>query len=233
MIERRRDYEKKKPYKNAHKIYIVCEGSLNEPNYFEFFRGLSSNLEIIPIPSKDGKTDPVKLMERAKSIFVENDHCFELDYSQGDTVWFVIDTDTWKEEGKIDTLRSFCEKINRYIPWLEIKTTQYPAWRVAQSNPCFEIWLYYHSYNTKPIEKDVSDCVSFKEYVNKAYNGGFDYEYDPINLPKAIKNSELNFEMQEGGVGVYSTEMHLLGDEILGFVNQDLRRLQNKLQKIR
>ena len=93
MIERRRDYEKKEPCRDAHKIYVICEGSSTEPDYFKFFQGLSSNLEIITIPSVDGKTDPVKLKEQAEVKFL-NEMCeYELDYRQGDVVWFVIDTD--------------------------------------------------------------------------------------------------------------------------------------------
>ena len=65
MIQRRREYGKQEPTRDAHKIYIVCEGKGTEPAYFAFFEGLSSNLEVITIPPKEG-TDPLKLMERAK-----------------------------------------------------------------------------------------------------------------------------------------------------------------------
>ena len=72
MIQRRRDYDKREPSRDAHKIYIVCEGKGTEPNYFAFFEGLSSNLQVITIPPEDGKTDPLKLMERANQILILN-----------------------------------------------------------------------------------------------------------------------------------------------------------------
>lgn len=50
MITRRKDYSKSEPTKDASKIYIVCEGKGTEPDYFGFFEGLSSNLELIVIP---------------------------------------------------------------------------------------------------------------------------------------------------------------------------------------
>lgn len=73
MITRRKDYSKKEPSRDSLKVYVVCEGTETEPNYFGFFEGLSSNLQIIILPP--------------------------------DRVWFVIDTDSWEREGKIDVLR--------------------------------------------------------------------------------------------------------------------------------
>lgn len=69
MIERRKDYSKKSPSKEACKIYIVCEGKETETNYFEFFQGLSSNLHLIIIPPENGKTDPLKLLEQARKLY--------------------------------------------------------------------------------------------------------------------------------------------------------------------
>ena len=40
MITRIRQYAKKDPSKDAHKLYVICEGGRDEPRYFEFFEGL-------------------------------------------------------------------------------------------------------------------------------------------------------------------------------------------------
>ena len=95
MIQRRREYGKREPSRDAHKIYIVCEGVGTEPEYFAFFEGLSSNLEVVTIPPKEGN-DPMKLMEQAKRKLVGEEREYTIDYKQGDTVWFVIDTDEWE-----------------------------------------------------------------------------------------------------------------------------------------
>lgn len=71
MIQRVRNYEKQAPSRSAQKIFIICEGDTTEPNYFNFFTGLSSNLAVIPIPSENGKSAPVKLMEWAKAHMKE------------------------------------------------------------------------------------------------------------------------------------------------------------------
>ena len=71
MIQRRRDYGKREPSRDAHKIYLVCEGKDTELNYFKFFEGLSSNLQVIAIPPTVG-TDPIKLMKRAQEVLLDD-----------------------------------------------------------------------------------------------------------------------------------------------------------------
>ena len=78
MITRRKDYSKKSPTKDASKIYIVCEGAETEKNYFGFFEGLSSNLELIVIPPQEG-TDPLKLMALAQHELLDETSTHTLD----------------------------------------------------------------------------------------------------------------------------------------------------------
>lgn len=231
MIARRKDYSKKEPSRDSHKIYIVCEGTGTEPNYFSFFDGLSSNLQIITIPPENG-TDPVKLMELARMAFMGDDRRYTIDYLQNDCVWFIIDTDSWEKEGKIDPLRKFCDELNSGICKQFDEVKSYPAWNVAQSNPSFEIWLYYHFYSEKPTEAEVEKSVTFKEFVNALIQGGFNFNTDQTRLPDAIINAENNFSVNSisNSPELYSTEMHILGKEIYSFVKNDLAKLKNKLK---
>ena len=229
MIQRRRDYGKREPSRDAHKIYLVCEGKGTEPDYFKFFEGLSSNLQVITIPPTDG-SDPIKLMELAKKKLIGPGRKYTVECEHGDTVWFIIDTDTWGLEGKIKVLRDFCQEQNdnNWEKYDEMKP--YSVWNVAQSNPCFEIWLYYHFYDNKPDKVAVDGCASFKEYVHKTIAGGFNSEKDPARLEAAISNTEANFQLEKNGnLSVYSTEMSKPGREILGFVKSELDKLRNKL----
>ena len=228
MIERRRDYGKKNPSRDAHKVYIVCEGKVTEPNYFRFFEGLSSNLQVITIPPSDG-TDPLKLLERAKQILIGKDREYDVEYAHRDTVWFVIDTDTWETEGKITPLRKFCSTKNKSISKEFDEIKSYPAWNVAQSNPCFEIWLYYHLMETPPEDYDPTK-ERFKTYLDRVLPGGFNYDRHPVFIEDAIQNAKTNFRTdKDGKITLFSTEMHLLGTEILGFVKRDLDKLKNKM----
>lgn len=229
MIQRRRDYGKREPSRDSHKIYLVCEGKDTELNYFKFFEGLSSNLQVIAIPPTVG-TDPIKLMKRAQEVLLDDNRQYTVECEHGDTVWFIIDTDTWEKEGKIKPLREFCQEQNDIIREKYDEVKPYPVWNVAQSNPCFEIWLYYHFYDKKPSQEKVGDCASFKEFVHLEISGGFNFEKDPARLEDAISNAEANFGMEKDGrLSLYSTEMNKPGREILGFVKSELDKLRNKL----
>ena len=184
MIRRIRDYSKREPSRDAHKIYIICEGKGTEPNYFAFFEGMSSNLEVITIPPTEG-TDPLKLLERAKQVLLGEERKYTLDFLHRDTVWFVIDTDTWEKEGKITPLREFCAQLNVAIPQKYDEAKSYSAWNVAQSNPSFEIWLYYHFYDAMPTTDEVEKHASFKEYVDATY------QYQTI-IKTLLYNTTLN-----------------------------------------
>ncbi len=230
MISRVRRYKKKEPSRDAHKIYVVCEGSSDEPRYFGFFAGLSSNLNVIPIPSEIGMTDPTQLIKQAQKLFDKETGRYTLDNTQGDRVWFVVDTDTWEKDGKIAKLRSFCHDKNMEVRTGSNKYKSYDVWNVAQSNPCFEIWLYYHIYDKAPRQEDVKESVSFKQYVGSKILGGFDYDSDPMKLKDAILNAETNFGKDNQGILIpFATEVFLLGKEIHSFVSEELVKLNNRM----
>lgn len=229
MITRRKDYTKHAPSKDASKIYIICEGAETEKNYFSFFEGLSSNLELIVVPPEEG-TDPLKMMALAKRILLSDTGRFSLDFIQRDQIWFAIDTDSWEKEGKIQPLRDFCACQNDCIARTYSEMKPYQAWNVAQSNPCFEIWLYYHLYSTLPDEAMVREYHSMKAFVDSLIAGGFDFQKDPVRIDDAIINTETNFSRQDNGnPTLFSTEQYLLGKEIFRFVGLEIRKLRNKL----
>lgn len=225
-LSRNKVYQKIDVSKNAKKIYAICEGEKTEIKYFNFFLGFSSNIDIIPIPSENGQTDPVKLKESAEILFFGNETNapkYSLSREYEDEVWFVIDTDRWNEGNKIEQLKSFC--LN--------KNSQHKQWFVAQSNPSFELWLYYHFNSTKPIQAEVSAYPSFKNFVHvKAWNeNGFNPDSHPIEIETAIENSKNNFEIVDGQPILYSTEVHYLAEIIVSFVKDQLDKAKEMIKK--
>ena len=214
-LVRPRRYERLEPSRDSRKIYIYCEGNRREFDYFKFFCGLSSNVNIIPIPSKKGKTDPNKLMEAAKEDFAIDDNMnpkYSLDVNQNDNVWFVIDTDEWGS--KISELRNFCKSQNN--------KTGCDTWIVSQSNPCFEIWLYYHEFDKKPVDENVKRYSSMKNFVDNMIPGGFDSRKHPAKIDSAINNASANYEECNDAPVLYSTEVFKLGKVIYPFVKDVL-----------
>jgi hypothetical protein len=219
-LSRSKVYEKVEPQKDAKKIYIFCEGEETEIKYFKFFQGFSSNIDIIPIPNDNGKSDPSKLKENAELLFLGTFPKFKLSIEYKDEIWFVIDTDRWNEGNKIQILKDFCESNNAITnPWI-----------IAQSNPCFELWFYYHFYGIRPTEKEIQNCTSFKEYVNNKIKGGFDSRSMPIELQSAVNNSLKNFEMENEQPKLFSTAVHNLGLVIIPFVKSHLDKAKEMMK---
>ena len=130
-------YQKLEPFRSAKLFVIICEGGKREPDYFEFFNGISSRIKVKPIPSDQGKSAPNHLLVKADEESKKNDFC------EFDELWFVIDTDRWREH--IHNLRTSCATKHN--------------WFVAQSNPCFEVWLY-----------------AFGSYLHEPYRGLFQHD---------------------------------------------------------
>ncbi|WP_172914870.1 RloB family protein [Capnocytophaga canis] len=213
-LTRNRVYTKQEPSKDAKKIYIFCEGEKKEVRYFNYFQGLDSRINILPIPNEDGKSDPMKLKQNAEESFFPKTGNPKKDLSKeyNDEVWFVIDTDRWNEGNKIETLKQFADE----------KSNNENKWEVVQSNPCFEVWLYYHFFVKKPLSKDVNSFDSFKAYLDGSIKGGFDNRKHPVLLEKAIQNAEANYNEQNNQSDLYSTQVFRLGKSILPFVKDKL-----------
>jgi hypothetical protein len=218
-LSRHKIYEKVEPFKNAKKIYIFCEGERKEIDYFKFFQGFASNIDIIPIPNDNGKSDPTKLKAQAE-LNLEN-NSISLSKELLDEVWFVIDTDLWNEGNKIDTLKTFVKEKNKL----------YNGWFVAQSNPSFEIWLYYHFNNKKPNQAEVNAATSFKEFVAKKIKGGFDNRSMPLEIQQATIFAEKNFESENEQPRLYSTEVFNLAKQIIKFTKAQLDQCLSDLKK--
>lgn len=222
-LSRNKIYEKVETKIDAKKVYIFCEGEETEVKYFKYFQGLSSNIDIIPIPNDNGKSDPLKLKENANLLFFGNEDVlpqFELNKEYKDEVWFVIDTDRWNEGNKIELLKEFCYS----------QDESENLWNVVQSNPCFELWFYYHFHENMPDENEVNSFTSFKEFVNSQIKGGFDTRSMPIELTTAIENSTKNFNITSNQPDLFSTEVHNLGKVIISFVGKQLDKARQMMK---
>jgi len=198
MILTNRLYERKKPDRDANLCIIYCEGSKREPQYFTYFKGLSSRIILEVVDAEpEGDNSPMGLYRRACSDIEGSglDSPAKYEVGEDDQVWFVIDTDTWGSH--IPQLRLGCEK----------KTN----WNVAQSNPCFEVWLYYHLFGEDAASFELADCSEWKDHVNKLIPGGFDSRKHPIFIADAIRNAQAFFRMNGEEVLLGSTEMFKLG----------------------
>lgn len=197
----KRVYVKKEPFRDALIYIIVCEGEKREPEYFRFFDGLTSQLKVLIVASQKGKSAPNHLIENAEEFenkLITDDGDYEL--------WFVLD---------IDRLNNHLHVINSALK---------SQWHIALSNPCFEVWLYYHFSHIKPSMSESSKCSTWKSLVNNVITGGFNSNHHPTYLFDAVSNSRSNYSEQGYIPNIGCSQLHILGEKILNLTANILNK---------
>lgn len=197
-------YQKAAPSRDARIFIIVCEGSNREPDYFDFFDRLTSKIKVKTVPSEGGKSSPKHLIENA--IVAENKY----NSDQGDYVlWIVVDVDKWINHGHIHTL---------------FQETKNKNWRIAISNPCFEVWLAYHIASSPPNNIELSKCKSWKSMIPNILEGGFNSDKHPTLIKTAIENSAHNYSEQGYIPNIGSTQVFRLAKDIYELAKDELKK---------
>ncbi|MBO9571855.1 MAG: RloB domain-containing protein, partial [Chitinophagaceae bacterium] len=155
-----------------------------------------------------GKSSPENLLDLAEEVIRK------LDFENGtDQLWFVIDTDRWKLQ--IRNLRSACESR--------------PGWFVAQSNPCFEVWLYFHINSGIP-DFSLDSCAKWKPYIPSILPGGFNCDKHPAGIELAITNASKHYRADGDTPVTGSTQVWQLAAALLPLIKRDLDRLKWKFE---
>ncbi len=217
MILTNRLFERVPPNREAKSIYIFCEGAKREYDYFNYFKGLDSriNIEVYHLhPHEDNS--PLGLLKIAEECIIGSDTNPNPKYNfiDGDEIWIVLDIDKDKNESREPQINAIMKAC-----------TSRKNWFFSRSNPCFEVWLYYHSYSQKPSFKNPEKCSSWKTYVNKKFKGGFDSRKHPIYIQKAFVNAKQNFSLIDKKPDIGSTEVYQLADSIMVL-------LKDKIEKV-
>ena len=155
MIVTNRRFKREKPSRDAKSLYIFCEGAKREYQYFKQIKKMNSriNVKVYELHPHENNS-PSGLLNIAKKCIVksENNPKPQYEFLENDEVWIVFDTDKDKNESRqpqICKVKAFCEPKK--------------GWFVAQSNPCFEVWLYYHLSSEKPTLEDAKSVVIGKK----------------------------------------------------------------------
>ena len=202
--------EKEPPTRSGAMLYIFAEGVGREFDYFSYFRKQDTtvSLHITQRPPNGGNNSPTGLYDDAMARLIGTEEKeADLSYrAEIDEVWFVIDTDKWDE--KIQELRDLAKARDDH-------------WHVAQSNPSFEVWLYYHYYEQPPG----TPVVDWKNYLDTCIPAppkkpcGFDTRKHPRRLLHAIRNAEACYtEVADGQPNPLCTQVFRLGKRIVSLV---------------
>lgn len=206
-MKRNKLYTRREPSREGKLYFIFCEGERRETTYFYFFNRIASQIIIQIVPIEGGKNSPVGLYNNACQNLLKSDKNPNPSYllNDQDEIWFIIDTDKWDKEVGI----------------LRDNIAKHQNWFVAQSNPSFEVWLYYHFEKTKPR----GTVENWKSFLNEVIKGGFNSNKHPMYIETAIINSEINYSSTNNQPDPITTELFLLAKKVLPLVKTDIDML--------
>lgn len=156
-------------------IFISCEGSVTEEEYFDcvsnIYSEIKSKIQIVSV-SEDAihtkpdcrtesqvkelsKVRPKQLVERIEKFKAERNQDFQFDAYPEDEFWIITDVDkNWTEEIiEPKTGKTYMDE------WDDaVALCQKHDYRYAISNPQFEMWLLLHYAD--PTEEDIAFAVT-------------------------------------------------------------------------
>jgi len=222
MLLTNRLFEREPPTREAKSIYIFCEGAKREYQYFKYFVEMDSRINVEPYklhPHEDNS--PLGLLNIATTCIIpsEENPNPKYKFQENDEVWIVVDVDKDKAASRkpqIEKLKSFCRK--------------HKDWYVAQSNPCFEVWLYAHQFDEIPEFDEDDKCSNWKDFVNNAFKGAFDSRRHPILIQKAVAHSKSNFQYADGEPNKGCTELFKLGESMLTVLADKINKVLKEIE---
>ncbi len=217
MILNNRKFERELPTRSAKHIFIIAEGAKREYQYFNFFREIDSRIKIEVYKLRsDEDNSPGGLLDIAEKITTGvTKQCL---VEEGDELWVVFDTD-------LDKFNSRTKQIQE----LRERCTNSEGWNIAQSNPCFEVWLYFHFKKVLPNLSNIALPNDWKREVNQMISGGFDSRKHPIHIEQAQVNAEAIL-LETGGISVEgNTEICSLAKSILEVIKDKIDKLRSIL----
>lgn len=145
------------------RIFLIsCEGSVTEPEYFEYFQKQA----IVKCLRAKGQSSPQAVLERMKKEFDRTS------FKKGDEAWLVVDKDNW-DDAQLSELHLWTKKRGIVKRGL------------AVSNPRFELWLLLYF-------EDVAHPCPGHECTNrlKQHLTGYDKHLDCTVFPhKSVESA--------------------------------------------
>lgn len=216
------DYTKLEGEIDVRILFILSGGEDRERNYFKMLKD-DQHLKRIKVAfeSKKGQgLNPTQLLEKAKNCvdsksFTTKEATYRFEMDNGDIIYLLQDIDQFEME--IRGLAS--EKQPDCMRWI-------------YSNPAFEIWLYYHYFNSPiPNLKDAIGKTTaerskwLKKHLPIIIEGGVKPTKDINQMRTAIGNSKANYQEKRGLPTLFSTQMHVLAEDLLDIMGDEFDKM--------
>jgi hypothetical protein len=202
MRKRNRAYKKGLPFRDARLFVIVAEGE-REDTYFRHFEKSSRRIKILLIPRESDASSPNLFLDR----LAKAEDSVGYEPKEGDRVWFVCDVDRWQ----------------KHLPPLIQHCINHAGQdhRIAISNPCFEIWLHYHS---GPVNSNTVSCKQLKSTLPQTAVGEYIIEKYHTQIQQAIQfASAADTDPTNDMPGPMQTKLYRLAQELNELIEKEKR----------
>jgi len=179
------NYSRQQARRCSKLIFVLTEGSSREPEYFGNFSAENSRFRIHVIERNDQENNsPDGLLRKAKKYRQNVSKLLDIQIRRDDEFWLVVDVDKWP-----------------HLPEL-IQKTRNSGWNIAISNPCFEVWLYFHFFDSR-IESENTD---WKRLVDNSVGSGAGFQSSKHHkfYKNAVRNSKAVYS-ENGSIPGYGT----------------------------
>jgi hypothetical protein len=124
MRKRRPIKRDRKSLRDTSLLVIASEDTHAVKQYFDMFR--STRIQYVVLPTADGASSPMHLVERLEKCKKE------IDFQSQDQLWLVCDCEHWIEPSHVANFQAM------------LSLCRQKQFMVAISNPCIEIWFLLH-----------------------------------------------------------------------------------------
>jgi RloB-like protein len=193
-----RAYKKGEPHRDSRLFVIVAEGE-REDKYFSQFNQINSRIRVLIVPREQGLSAPKHFIGRLDEAQKAGIYSAQ----ENDPVWFVCDVDRWAQQ--IHELQADCRKNN--------------TWNLVVSNPCFEVWLHYHS---GPVSVEISHCHELKRQLPQTNLGEFRPDLYAKHMEQAVLMAEqAHTNLDSHFPSPMQTTVYRLAKEILNLLGNN------------
>lgn len=219
-----RAYSKESLQKNFNLIILILEDAKETKSYFSCIT--NKNINTIKIKTITDNKEGIKPNKMA-DLASETEEKYGLVYSEGDCLYMICD---------LDDYRNHLQKLHLLIK-TSIDTKRY--WQLIISNPCIEIWFYYHHTDKKPLissrppekySQAMKEAYRNIKVQTKVYTPSL-LKMKDLSIP--IANSKKVFELEDNGFipQRYSTQMYIVGEKLLQVIKQHLEETRKEEAK--
>jgi len=217
------EYSKKDGDKDYKLIVLILEDAVESKKYFNaLLHDIHNGVKIICDVNKRSGIKPKQMPEYAIKAESEN----ALNYEAGDEIYFLCDLDHYRNQ-----LFALNEQIKQ----------EKSNWNLIISNPCVEIWFYYHITDNLP-KMPIMDEDKYSQAMKKLYSKIRAKEktstanlIGKYGLESAINESTNHFSLEDNGLipTLFATNMHTLAIKLNFICNARIEEEQRKHNELK